>query len=155
MSCVGYSQDIKAIRAALAAEVNRPMRIRGIHLAGPQGSIAPGDVWCLKGTKYTCEIHRLGLGSCHALFICRRKGFLLDGSDQALWNELKDSRFTTPLLRGWLPYLKQELEARGLLQSCYVFDCDCKMLTTGTKDLDEIVEQGLQSGEISIREDAA
>ena len=64
-----------------------------------------------------------GFGSIHALFTCRQPGFLLNDSDDALWQELKQERFTTPLLRGWLPYVRKELEISNLLDRCHTLDC--------------------------------
>ena len=146
---------MKAMRAALNAEKYFPMRVRGIEVNDGQdgGSFEPGDIWVMRGVKYTSEIHRLGMGSCHALFVCQKAGFLVNNDDETLWAELKNERFTTPLLRGWLPYLREELKARGLLRHCYTLDCDCMMLTAKTKDLDEIVTEGLTTGRISIREE--
>jgi hypothetical protein len=34
-------------------------------------------------------------------------------SDDALWQELKQEWFTTPMLRGWLPYVRKELELKS------------------------------------------
>ena len=96
-----------------------------------------------------------GFGSIHALFTCRQKGFLPYDSDDALWQELKQERFTTPLLRGWLPYVRKELELKCLLSRCYTLDCTCCILTGTSVDLDSIVEFGLKSGLIAIKEEAA
>jgi hypothetical protein len=103
---------------------------------------------------YRIDSHRLGLGSVHALFTCRQQGFLLNDSDDALWQELKQERFTTPLLRGWLPHIRKELENLGLLARCYTLDCTCCVLTATSADLDAIVESGLKNGFISIQNES-
>ena len=94
-----------------------------------------------------------GYGSVHALFTCRQPGFLPNDSDDALWQELKQERFTTPLLRGWLPHVRKELETKGLLVRCYTLDCTCCVLTATSADLDAIVECGLKNGLITIKEE--
>jgi hypothetical protein len=104
---------------------------------------------------YRIDAHRLGFGSIHALFTCRQQGFLPNDSDDALWQELKRERFTTPMLRGWLPYVRKELELESLLPRCYTLDCTCCILTATSADLDSIVEFGLKNSSIAIHEGAA
>jgi len=149
ISLVAYSQDVKAIRAGLAAGLNVPMRLREITLTKDDESIAPNDVWP-SGHGYRVDAHRLGFGMLHAIFTCRQPGFLLDDGDDALWQELKQERFTTPLLRAWLPYIRGELVIRNLLDCCDTLDCTCCILTALSADLDSIVESGLKNGLIHI-----
>ena len=72
-----------------------------------------------------------------------------------LWQELKQERFTTPLLRGWLPHIRKELELKSLLTRCHTLDCTCCILAATSIDLDSIVEFGLKNGSIVITADAA
>ena len=109
--------------------------------------------WSPSPSGYRIDAHRLGFGSIHALFTCRQQGFLPNDSDDALWQELKQERFTTPMLRGWLPYVRKELELKNLLSRCYTLDCTCCILTATSADLDSIVEFGLKNGSISIQEE--
>jgi hypothetical protein len=104
---------------------------------------------------YRIDAHKLGFGSIHALFTCRQQGFLPNDSDDALWQELKQERFTTPLLRGWLPYIRKELELKSLLARCHTLDCTCCVLAGTSADLDAIVESGLKNGSTAIHEGAA
>ena len=154
LSLVAFSQDIKAIRAALAAGLTSPMRLRNVTLTKQDESLVPRDVWpSLSG--YRIDAHRLGFGSIHAVFTCRQQGFLANDSDDALWQELKQERFTTPLLRGWLPYIRKELELKSLLSRCHTLDCKCCLLTAMSADLDSMVESGLTNGLIAIQPEAA
>jgi hypothetical protein len=61
----------------------------------------------------------------------------------------------TPLLRGWLPYIRTELELRSLLFRCCALDCTCCVLTASSVDFDTIVEGGIKNGSIEIQADAA
>jgi hypothetical protein len=149
ISLVAYSQDVKAIRAALVADLNVPIRLKNVTLTKDDESVVPSDVWP-SPVGYRVDAHRLGFGSLHALFICRQQGFLPNDSDDALWQELKQERFTTPLLRGWLPHIRKELEIRNLLHRCHTLDCTCCVLTAVSADLDSIVESGLKNGLITI-----
>ena len=152
ISLVAFSQDVKAIRAAFAAGLDSPMRLKNVTLSKDDESTVPGAVWPSLG-GYRIDAHRLGFGSIHALFTCRQQGFLPNDSDDALWQELKQERFTTPLLRGWLPYVRKELELKSLLSRCHTLDCTCCILTATSADLDSIVESGLKNGLISIQEE--
>jgi hypothetical protein len=153
ISLVAFSQDVKAIRAALAAGLASPMWLKNVTLSKDGESSVPGSVSPSPG-GYRIDAHRLGLGSIHALFTCRQQGLLPNDSDEALWQELKQERFTTPLLRGWLPYVRKELELKSVLARCHTLDCTCCILTATSADLDSIVESGLKHGLISIQEEA-
>ncbi len=154
ISLVAASQDIKALRAAFATGLDSPIRLRNVELERDGETIVPGDARPTLG-GYRLDTHRLGYGSIHALFTCRQPGFLPNDSDDALWQELKQERFTTPLIRGWLPVIRKELELKSLLIRCHTLDCTCCVLTAMSADLDSIVEFGLQNGIISIQEEAA
>jgi hypothetical protein len=154
VSLVAFSQDVKALRAAIAAGLESPMRLRNVTLTRDDECMVPDAVRPAQ-VGYRLDSHRLGLGSVHALFTCRQDGFLPNDSDDALWQELKQERFTTPLLRGWLPHIRKELELKGLLSRCHTLDCTCCILTATSADLDSIVEFGLKNGLIFIHDEAA
>ena len=154
ISLVAFSQDVKAIRAALAAGINAPTWLMNVTLSKDGESKVPESVTPSLG-GYRIDAHRLGFRSIHALFTCRQQGFLPNDSNNALWQELKQERFTTPLLHGWLPYVRKELELKSLLSRCHTFDCTCSILTAMSADLDSIVESGLKQGLISIQEESA
>ena len=151
---VAFGQDVKALRAPFAVRVDSPIHPKNVTLSRDGESTVPGDVRQAFG-GYRLDTHRLGFGSIHALFTCRQPGFLPNDSDDALWQELKQERFTTPLLRGWLPYIRKELELKTLLSRCHTLDCTCCILTASSADLDSIVEFGVKNGLITIQEDAA
>jgi hypothetical protein len=154
ISLVAASQDVKALRAALAVGLSSPMRLKHVTLTKDGESEVPDTVWP-SPAGYRLDTHRLGFGSNHALFTCHQQGFLPNDSDDALWQELKQERFTTPLLRGWLPHVRKELELKSLLAHCYTLECTCCMLTATSADLDSIVEFGLKNGLITIQPEAA
>jgi hypothetical protein len=154
ISLVAFSQDVKALRAAISAGLESPMRLRNVTLMRDDEAMVPDAVRTAPG-GYLLDSHRLGFGSVHALFTCRQDGFLPNDSDDALWQELKQERFTTPLLRGWLPYIRKQLELSEWLSRCYTFDCTCSVLTATSADLDAIVEYGLKNGLIVIEDEAA
>jgi hypothetical protein len=105
--------------------------------------------------NWSVSDHRIGFGSIHALFTCRHQGFLPNDSDDALWHALKQERFTTPLLRVWLPYVRKVLELKNLLARCHTLDCTCSIRTATSADPDSIIEFGLKNGLIAIQPDGA
>jgi hypothetical protein len=154
ISLVAFSQNVKALRAAFSAGLECPMRLKNVALTKDDESVVPGDVRP-SPSGYRLDTHRLGFGSIHALFTCRQPGFVPNDSDDALWQELKQERFTTPLLRGWLGYIRKELEIRSLLSRCHTLDCSCCVLTATFADLDAIVESGLKKALIEIQMESA
>ena len=156
LSCVGYASDIKAMRAALATNDKDGMLLQGCHLKGGNGGhFHAKDAWPFRSTRYSCYAHKLGLNAWHAIFQARVAGILVDGSDDTLWAELNSERFTTPMLRSWLPYIREELIRFNMLRPCDCMDCEVSRLSCNTQTLDSIVETGLKNGAISIKEDAA
>src|SRR5580704_11624266 len=73
ISLVAFSQDIKALRAALAAGLSSPIWLKNVTLSKDGESIVPGGV-SPSPSGYRIDAHRLGLGSIHALFTCRQQG---------------------------------------------------------------------------------
>src|SRR5262249_20795597 len=88
ISLVAFSQDVKAIRAGLAAGLNSPMRLKNVTLMRDEEALVPKDVWPSQH-GYRIDSHRLGFGSIHGLFISRQQGFLPNDCDDTLWQELK------------------------------------------------------------------
>lgn len=151
-SLVGAVADVKCLRAALGSDVRQ-----GIDLSGevPEGREPEGFTATADPMGYQLYVHRMPYGTAHAVMISRRPGFILSGDSEALWAELKDPRYTTPLLKRWLPYLESELESQGKLTACECVGCYCRVLTATTKNLDELVESGLKQGLITIEDDNA
>jgi hypothetical protein len=154
MSFVAFSQDVKALRAGLASGLSSPMQLTNITLKKNGEEYVPNQVWSSQ-LGYRIDTHRLGFGSLHVLLTCRQSGFLINDNEEALWQELKQERFTTPLLRGWRPHIRKELELNNLLSRCHTLDCTCSVLTATSADLDTIAESGLKNGLISIQEEDA
>jgi hypothetical protein len=153
ISLVAFAQDVKALRAAFATRLDKPIQLKNVTLTKDAEPTVPGDVRPTFG-GYRLDTHRLGFGSVHALFTCRQQGFLPNDTDDARWQELKQERFTTPLLRQWLPVIRKELELKSLLTRCHTLDCTCCVLTATSADLDAIVEYGIQQGTLRIEQGA-
>jgi hypothetical protein len=75
---------------------------------------------------------------------------LLVAGKPALGPALLADPFTTPLLPEWVPYLERELETNGLLVNLKGDGCPSALLAAQSKDLDALVTQGIQGGELQI-----
>ncbi len=158
LSVVASSGEIKALRAALSMNLKAAMKFSDAQFTlkelkdGSDYRVSSGQVFSYSG-KYLTMSHKLGLGTLHGLFVARKPGLLFDEGETALWQELKDERFTTPLLRSWMPFVRQELIMRDRLTACKCFGCSCLILECTSENLDEIVSHGLENGHIFIREE--
>lgn len=86
----------------------------------------------------------------HALFVTKAQGFMMVVTADSLWRELNTTRFTTPLLKEWVPYIEKRLRTDNLLEEAHVFNCTCGILSATTSKLDEIVTDGLKKRHITI-----
>lgn len=145
-SLVTSVSSVKALRAAISSECGNAM-----HFSVPDRSPETGVR--IDDQGYALHVHRLPFSTAHAVVINRRPGLLLNNSDAALWAELKAERFSTPLLRSWLPYIRGQLEANGCLVDAECVGCTCRVLRATTGDLDAIVESGLKLNLIRIEEE--
>jgi hypothetical protein len=158
VSLFAETQRIKQIRAALAP-TNGKQKDRVSIMAGGVRTRRPCDPEWLANQPgrltpssegYLCYQHKLGYGMAHAIFVSKAPGFMLVMSEPALWQELKSTRFTTPLLREWMPYVEAGLRAVNRLEDAHCYGCLCGLLTATTQKLDEIVIDGLKEGQIII-----
>jgi hypothetical protein len=101
---------------------------------------------------YTRLIHRIAYGHAHCIFVARQPGLLLNTSDRAIEQSLRDPNIcTTPFLPEWVPYIAGELRERKLLNDLYGFQCKAAIIRPGsTADIDAIVLEGGQGGKIAI-----
>jgi hypothetical protein len=148
VSVLTETQRLKQIRALLApGSTKSVIEASGIKIKQPSQADwyghAPGRIYPTPD-GYQCFTHKLGYGLVHAMFLARMDGFMKVVTPESLWQELNHVRFTTPILREWLPYLEKELRERSRLEEAHVFNCVCGILSATTKSLDEIVTEGLQ-----------
>ena len=131
-SVAGPHTSVKAFRASLSTGNSRYRpHVDGIsqHLElrrWPEG--------------YTLQNHRLGLNTWHLVAIARRDGLIPQLNDVSLWRQLRSPQFSTPLLRGWLSWLKQELLDRELLRPLQSFQCAAAVLSATSDQLDQILK---------------
>jgi hypothetical protein len=143
LSVMGAESAAKAIAAILHSEGKARFRIDADGINAYQEFDKDKE-------GYSLYRHRASLNSWHFLCISKRKGLLTSLDEASVWRELRSERFTTPLLRGWAPYIVDELKDRDLLRRLDGFGCDAGLLTAENDDLDEIVTDGLKFQKIVI-----
>jgi hypothetical protein len=153
VSLVAATPRVKQIRAILAGGARATIQATGVKLNRPGGETcqarAPGRLHPTPD-GYLCRIHKLGFGLAHAMFLTRTPGFMKVVTPESLWQELNDIRFTTPLLKGWVPYIEERLRSDERLEDAHAFHCRCGILSAMTRHLDEVVSQGLADRKIAI-----
>jgi 6-phosphofructokinase len=143
LSVMGPQTSIKAAAAMLQSDVHCTINPEQIEEWNDRLGKHPSG--------YTIHRHRFEHNTWHMLAVAKQEGLLLKASEQALWVELRKPRFTTPLLRAWVPWLMKSLQAIGHLRNLRCFGCDSAILTTGTTEMDDAVANGLLSGKLKIK----
>lgn len=144
---------VKQIRAILCGGAKATANATGVRVGQPgQEQWQRSTPGRLNPTSegYDLHKHKMSYGMVHALFITRMPGFMKVVSEEALWQELKTLRFTTPVLREWVPYIDATLREDYHLEDANTFGCHCGILSATTKALDKVVSDGLQQYEITI-----
>jgi hypothetical protein len=153
LSVFADQMRVKQIRAILCGGAKAIPMASGVEVGQPGG-----DAWRrhnpgrLEATPdgYQLYTHKLGYGLVHAMFITRMPGFMPVVSEESLWQELTSGRFTTPVLRAWVPYINTTLRQDEILEDAHTFNCHCGILSATTHSLDKIVTEGLQQRELII-----
>lgn len=146
---------VKAIRSVLCGGAKAVCQAAGVKVSRPGD-----DYWMTQSPGrltptadgYDVYTHKLGYGMAHALFVTRMPGFMKVISEESLWQELKQVRFTTPILREWMPYIEKTLRYDERLEDAHTFGCNCGILSASTNHIDEVVSQGLKRRELIIPE---
>jgi hypothetical protein len=99
---------------------------------------------------YTVQRAKLDSNTWHVLCAARVEGLLPVLSEEALWQELRGERFTTPLLRSWVPWLLQRMLERGGLVWLEQVGCEAGLLLAGTETVDELVAEGINQGHLRL-----
>lgn len=141
-SVAGPSTHIKSFAAILNSDVRAAFRFPDV----PNNHIEFQKF----ENGYRVWRTRLGYNCWHAVAVAKCEGLLLSVSDESVWRELRSERFTTPVIRDWMPHILSELRRREKLTDLLCWGCNAGMLTADSRDLDEIVSQGLKKNHLRI-----
>ena len=97
-----------------------------------------------KPVTYSAAVTKLAPGVIHLVALAKIPGLMPNMSDDHLWAELTGPRYTTPLLRAWIPWLKETMASSGGIVVANGFRATVGVLKTEPDALDEIVSQGVR-----------
>lgn len=159
LGVVGAGEAVRGLGAYLnGAGSTGSLTLAGIQLRKPGGGvILDGGRLRPEGQKYRRAYHRLGYGWVHATFLSRAENFLPSADEASLWAHLRLPKYSTPMLRGWMPHVLAELRKPGPknakgdstrpgLVELYGLGCACALVQTNTKRLDAIVSRACRAG---------
>lgn len=146
MSVSGADTAIKAIRAILH---EKKMQC-SFKASGCMPACGEYATLARSADKYSTWTARLGLHSVHMVAIAQDPTLLRSVSDESLWQELRGERFTTPMLRAWVPGLRADLKDEERLVNANCFGCNVGLLRVTQEELDEMVSSGVRRGRFAL-----
>ena len=103
-----------------------------------------------KPVSYGAAIAKLAPGVVHLVAVAKIPGLMPNISDDHLWTELSGPRYTTPLLRPWIPWLKQAMTEGGGIVVAEGLAATVGVLKAEPDDLDALVMQGVKEGHLCM-----
>jgi hypothetical protein len=103
-----------------------------------------------KPVSYSAAVAKLAPGVIHLVALARIPGLMPNLSDDHLWAELSSPNYTTPLLRSWVPWLKETMTKGHGIVVAKGFEAEVGVLRTEPEALDEIISQGVRDGCLAI-----
>jgi hypothetical protein len=146
LSVVGHETSVKALTAGLRSSAKDQKRI---EYSAHVGSIHERSLTkCREG--YRVVRTKLEYGLWHVLCLAKREGFLPVMTEEAVWQMLQSNRFTTPLLREWMPFLYRRMKYRQIIVELTQSGCQAGLLLADTETLDTLVTEGICDGKLAI-----
>jgi hypothetical protein len=103
-----------------------------------------------KPVIYHAATMKLAPGVIHLVALANIPGLMPNLSDDHLWSELSSPCYTTPLLRSWIPWLKQAMvESNGIVVA-QGFASTVGVLKTEPDELDVLVTSGVKDGHLCL-----
>lgn len=98
---------------------------------------------------------KLAYDTWHLVAVCKDQKFLLHETDEALWKVLRSDKYTTPMLRSWVPAIREALVHNKLLKGCDFFGrafdkAQPSYLLLNDTMLDKVVSEGVRKGQMRI-----
>jgi len=150
LSAIGPDTAVKALRGVLVdKKCQATLSLSDTATGQPEPAGRDTD-------GYQCHITRL-IGSpptYQLVATTKREGLLLNSDDEGLWMELTCDRFSTPLLRSWMPWVRHQLVAQNLLRTAEGFGPQSQyaLLLANSKHVDTIVSDGVRDGNLELTE---
>ena len=148
LSATGPDTAAKAVRATLyQPDIQAEFILSG---GGTEQMIKARSGFDGKPVTYGAAIAKLAPGVVHLVALARIPGLMPNMSDDHLWTELSGPRYTTPLLRSWIPWLKQAMTEGGGIVVGEGMASTVGILNTEPGDLDALVMRGVKEGHLCL-----
>jgi len=99
---------------------------------------------------YSAVVTKLAPGVIHLVALAKIPGLMPNMSDDHLWAELTGPRYTTPLLRAWIPWLKATMAQGGGIVVANGFAATVGVLKTEPEELDALVTLGVKEDHLQM-----
>ena len=147
LSATGPDTAIKAIRATLLC----PEVEATIRLFRPEANVEMAKaVFNQKPVGYEVRVARLTKGAVHLVAVAKVPGLMPNDSDDHLWAELTGTRYTTPLLRCWVPTIRQQLLRQNMLVKADGHNAVVSILRVEPDQLDKIIVAGVHKRKLEL-----
>jgi hypothetical protein len=148
LSATGPDTAIKAVRATLYdPAVQAEFRLSGEDL---HEQLSKATVAECKPVVYTAAVAKLASGVIHLVAVANVPGIMPNMSDDHLWSELTSPRYTTPLLRAWVPWLRETMVKSGSIVTAKGIASAAGVLRIDPEDLDALVSDGVKQGHLPL-----
>jgi hypothetical protein len=148
LSATGPDTAAKAVRATLyQPDVQAEFVLEG---GNAERMLKARTAFDGKPVSYGAAIAKLAPGVIHLVALAKIPGLMPNMSDDHLWTELSGPRYTTPLLRSWIPWLKQAMTEGGGIVVAEGLASTVGVLKTEPDDLDALVMQGVKEGHLRM-----
>ena len=146
LSVVGSETSVKALTAGLRASGKDQKRI---EYSARVGNLSDrGLAKCPDG--YRIYRSKLDYGLWHVLCLAKRDGFMPVMTEESVWQLLQGERFTTPLLREWIPWLYRRMKDREIIVELSQNGCQAGLLLADSEALDTLIGEGLRQEKLTI-----
>ena len=148
LSATGPDTAVKSVRATLyQPDVDAAFLLSGDT---DQQMLKARATFDGKPVSYHAAVMKLAPGVIHLVALAMIPGLMPNMSDDHLWTELSSPRYTTPLLRSWIPWLKQAMVESGGIVVAKGFASTVGVLKTEPDELDALVASGVKEGHLRM-----
>ena len=150
-SATGADTAVKAVRAALyQPDVQAEFVLAGEGMTERMVKATAGQND--RSVVYTAAAAKLASGVIHLVALAKVAGLMPNTSDDHLWAELTSPRYTTPLLRSWIPWLRKTMLQNGGIVAAKGLGSapTAGVLTIEPDQLDALVSDGVKQGHLRM-----
>lgn len=149
VSAAGPSTSVKSLFAVLASNTKTEIKVSEIPGLNSYGYYRR----CDEGYRfYRAPLHR---NLYQVLAIAKHPRLIVNLTEETLWQSLRSTEFTTPILRHWVPWLMERMKVDGMLKMLDCYQCNAAILRGESEHLDKLVVEGRDIGALKIEREVS